>query len=220
MIAQVERAIAAFTKAFQPKFTGVLQDVQAAAGNAAAKVLNAQLGASTARAARSGRAPDALLPRAAKTDRAEFEATNPRAQKWVEDHALEAIDDINDSTRSSIKDLLSSAFEGDFDVDDLTDKIGDLIGDDNRADLIARTETMTAANAGQQELWDQAVDDGLLTGNEEQEWIVTPDDRLCPICSAMEGVNVPLGDLFDVDGDQIEAPPAHPRCRCVVALTV
>jgi hypothetical protein len=58
-----------------------------------------------------------------------------------------------------------------------------LIGDPERAELIARTETMRASNEGQQEAWDQAVEEGLLTGNEQQEWIVTPDDRLCPSAS-------------------------------------
>jgi SPP1 gp7 family putative phage head morphogenesis protein len=149
-----------------------------------------------------------------------FDATNPAAQKWVEEHATELITDLSDTTREDIKDLLEQAFEGDFDVDQLTSEIADAIGDDERADLIARTETMRASNEGQQEAWDQAVEEGLLTGTERQEWIVTPDDRLCPICEPMDGVVTDLDGYFDVDGDQIDGPPAHPRCRCTIGLVV
>ena len=88
-----------------------------------------------------------------------------------------------------------------------------------RAEMIARTETMRASNEGQQELWNQAVDAGLLTGAELREWIVTPDDRLCPICEAMEGQTVGMGEPFDVDGEDVMVPPAHPNCRCTIGIS-
>lgn len=84
-----------------------------------------------------------------------------------------------------------------------------------RAETIARTETMSAATAGQAELWKQAEQAGLLTGEELREWIVTPDDRLCPLCLPMAGQQVGKDELFTVgDGTQVEMPPAHPNCRC------
>jgi SPP1 gp7 family putative phage head morphogenesis protein len=115
---------------------------------------------------------------------------------------------------------VEASFEEQFDVDELADKIGDLIGDDARAETIARTETMRASNQGQQELWAQAEDAGLLTGKEEQEWIVTPDDRLCPICEPMDGVTAPMGGSFRLNtGEVVDGPPAHPNCRCTIALS-
>lgn len=151
----------------------------------------------------------------------EFDATNERALDWIKKHAAETVDGIRETTRDSIKDLMTEAFAGDFDVDELTDRIDDLIGDPERADLIARTETIAASVNGQQEAWDQAVDDGLLTGDENQVWIVTPDDRLCEICEPLDGVEAPLGGVFESpDGDQYDGPPAHPRCRCAVGLSV
>lgn len=149
-----------------------------------------------------------------------FDATNPAARKWIEEHALETVDDMSTTTRERVRDLLERSFDGEFDIDELTDEIGDIIGDDARAESIARTETMTASNAGQQQLWDQAVEEGLLTGDEQQEWIVTPDDLLCPICAPMEGQKAPLDGTFEVDGEDIDGPPAHPRCRCTIGLTV
>jgi hypothetical protein len=149
-----------------------------------------------------------------------FDITNPRAVEWVKTHALELIDDLSKTTSDAIRDEIEASFVDQFDVDELADKISELIGDDARAELIARTESMAAANAGQQELWAQATEAGLLTGDETQEWITTPDDRLCAICEPMDGVQAPMGGFFDVEGEQIEGPPAHPDCRCTLGLTL
>lgn len=138
--------------------------------------------------------------------------------KWVEEHALETVEGISKTTREAIRRLLEQEFEGEFDVHDLADQIEDLIGDESRAENIARTETMRASNQGQLEAWDQATEAGVLTGDEKKEWIVTPDDRLCPICEPMEGELAPLDGTFDVDGTRVDGPPAHPRCRCTVGL--
>lgn len=82
-----------------------------------------------------------------------------------------------------------------------------------RSERIARTEIMDAVNAGQHEAWVQAQDEGLLSAHATKEWIVTPDDLLCPECEAMDGVTVPLDEGFD-EGD----PPLHPNCRCTTGI--
>lgn len=82
-----------------------------------------------------------------------------------------------------------------------------------RAETIAQTEIIGALNTGAEESWRQAQADGLLPRGTRKQWIVTPDDRLCPICRPMEGVTVPIGEEFSLPG-----PPAHPRCRCTVAV--
>lgn len=148
-----------------------------------------------------------------------FNADNPAAAKWAREHAADTIKGITEATRNEIRDVIDTAFgQDDYDVNTLADDIASIIGDDARAETIARTEAMEAANRGQQELWSQAVDAGLLTGQEEQEWIVANDDRLCPICEPMDGVRVGLDESFDVDGEEMDGPPAHPNCRCVLGL--
>lgn len=149
-----------------------------------------------------------------------FDRTNPKALEWIEEHAAELIAEVSRTTREAIKEEVEAAFEEQFDVDELTERIADLVGDDARAETIARTETMTASNAGQQLAWDQAIDEGFLTGDEKQEWIVTPDDRLCPICEPLDGQTVKLGAKFDTELGKVDGPPAHPNCRCTVALSV
>ena len=91
-----------------------------------------------------------------------------------------------------------------------------------RAENIARTETIRAANAGQDALWEQAVDDGLIDKEKQKRvWILTPDDRLCPICRQVPGMNpdgVKVGEPFQTPSGPRMSPPLHPRCRCATGL--
>lgn len=75
----------------------------------------------------------------------------------------------------------------------------------SRALMIARTETMAAANEGQLQMWHQAQDAGRLSQSAQKVWI-TAD--ACPRCAPLEGETVPLDAEFSVGQD----PPLHPRC--------
>jgi len=96
-----------------------------------------------------------------------------------------------------------------------------------RARNIARTETIRAANMGQQTIWRQAVDEGLLPRDAKKVWIVTDDDRLCPFCEELDGKVVGLEDTFTstVTGARGGTrsyteltPPLHPSCRCGLGI--
>lgn len=94
-----------------------------------------------------------------------------------------------------------------------------------RAQNIARTETIRAANGGQQAAWNAAVDQGVLPKDAEQVWIITDDEKICEICEPMpdmeENQHVPLNGVFITgEGERVKKPPAHPRCRCSVALNL
>jgi len=85
-----------------------------------------------------------------------------------------------------------------------------------RANMIARTETQAAACAGQQLHWEDQMAKGYLSNEYfQKEWIVTPDDRLCPVCAAMEGKRAPIDGTFD---GGYKTPPLHPMCRCSFGL--
>jgi hypothetical protein len=85
----------------------------------------------------------------------------------------------------------------------------------NSAVTIARTATIDAANEAQRQLWSQAKRNGLLTGTWERVWIITPDDKLCPLCATMRGKRAPIDGRF---GNGKLGPTLHPRCRCAVGL--
>ena len=143
-----------------------------------------------------------------------FDVKNERATKWAREHAAELAKGISETSRERIQAAVARAQE-EGGLDEMYDDILDAVGSEARADMIARTESMTAANEGNREGWRQAVDEGLLTGNERVVWIAT--DGACPeICAPMDGETRALDDE-DYDGQ--EPPPAHPNCRCTEGLS-
>jgi hypothetical protein len=66
-----------------------------------------------------------------------------------------------------------------------------------RARMIARTETLHAANLGQLEAWKQSQLAGTLPLTAKKRWIVTPDDRLCERCAPLRiHQPLPMDGLF------------------------
>jgi hypothetical protein len=87
-----------------------------------------------------------------------------------------------------------------------------------RATLIARTETMRSANAGQVELWQQATDSGDLPAGQKRMWITTFDGFQRDSHGAMNGQVRGLQEKFErPDGKRIN-PGEEPNCRCVQGL--
>lgn len=141
----------------------------------------------------------------------EFDKTNQRAVEWIEEHALELAEDISDTSRRRIKNALIRAFE-EGDIDQLYDDVLDAIGNETRAGVIAHHESMLASNHGQLESWEQAVENGLLEGNERIQFIATADDVVCPICEELDGETRAFDGMYRGGYD---SPPIHVACRCV-----
>lgn len=88
----------------------------------------------------------------------------------------------------------------------------------SRAELIARTETMTALNEGRAAMIQEVVETGLVLETELiKTWATAKDERVCPVCGPMDGESIGRNETFVLpDATEIEQPPAHPNCRCVV----
>lgn len=91
-----------------------------------------------------------------------------------------------------------------------------------RAELIARTETMTASNQGTLDSWRQAEKEGLLPGGMLKRWIhAAGSGRTCPVCTELGNSEpVPMNGTFysSILGESFERPPSHPACRCALGL--
>lgn len=84
-----------------------------------------------------------------------------------------------------------------------------------RAELIARFENLNVAQAAQEEAVQQQIDVGVLK-NVVKIWVVTPDERVCPICNRLNKQRRLKEQAFVDPFTQLEyiGPPAHQRCRC------
>lgn len=91
----------------------------------------------------------------------------------------------------------------------------------DRAEAIARTESINAVSQGQHLRWEQAARDSLLDIDHFRRfWVVTPDDRLCTqICALIPAMNTEgrrLDEPFATPIGPILHPTAHPQCRCAL----
>lgn len=138
------------------------------------------------------------------------------------DLAEDAVDRRLDAvTKQKIR---SAARKGQM-TDELIDEATDTYGKsllNRRANDIARTETIRASHAGQQETWRQAAQEGHIDRNEARRvWIVTPDDRLRESHAAIPMMNpngVGMDEPFQTPMGAMMYPPAGVNCRCSVSL--
>lgn len=140
----------------------------------------------------------------------EFDPTNQNAAEWAAKHATELAKDLSDTSRQDIATALVELFNGEGDLEDVMDAVGD----DDRAEVIARTESMRAANEGQRQAWAQAQEKGLLDGSERREWIAT--SGCCDECDELDGTTAILDGTY---AGGVDGPPLHPNCRCTEGIS-
>ena len=230
----ISKALKRFAERALPAVVVLTHTILLESGNAAA---------ATAKSERTYRTAEVTLA---------FDQVNPLAEQWAFERGTGLIQEISEPTKRNIRSIVALAFDQGIAPRRAARLIRSHIGltvpqstslraraelqgwsDDKlerelskalrrRSVVIARTETIAASNEGQRQLWIQAKQMGLLVGTELREWIVTPDDRLCPICAPM------AGQLRGMDDDPFESPtngarrispPIHPQCRCAVGLT-
>jgi phage portal protein BeeE len=180
----------------------------------------------------------------------QFNVRNLFAEQWFRDYMLEFSEDINKTTKDNLSVLLEQGMREGWSTDQVRKQIGlefDRYTDPNfrldgrrlteqerqwfedrspryRREMIARTETIRASNAGSIELFKAW---GVV---EKKEWLATGDDRtrdthLDAWARYSEGGSpgpIPLGRAFIVGGASLMYPgdPRGPaeetiQCRCV-----
>jgi SPP1 gp7 family putative phage head morphogenesis protein len=82
-----------------------------------------------------------------------------------------------------------------------------LVNKDWRPIMIARTETVLAANMG-------SINNYKANGVEEYRWIASTGKRTCPQCQSLNG------KIFTIGEGPIPAKDTHPNCRCTTGAVV
>lgn len=110
------------------------------------------------------------------------------------------LEGIGSFTREALARTLAEGMDAGEPARDLTARVAAALDDDSRAEVIARTETMRAANVA-------ALDTYKTNGMGGRQWLAAADAE--EDCADLDGVIVAIDEDFD-DGD----PPLHPNCRC------
>lgn len=143
----------------------------------------------------------------------DWTGTNQKASEWASKYTAKLLKDIDSTTRE----VIASQVKMFIDTPGYT--IGDVVDSlpfgERRSWTIAVTEiTRAFAQAS------------LIAGREAQKsfpdlkfykrWYTNADEKVCTICGSFSTKFILLQDDFVTDGGavSVEAPPAHPNCRC------
>lgn len=139
-----------------------------------------------------------------------------------------ALEDITQSTSVQVSEELAQGLAAGENprkvarrITDRIDKVGK-----TRAETLARTEIVDAHATATLNRYEQDGVDGVTP---QAEFRTSRDDRVCPICKAIDGkeytVEAARSATFQFEPDEDEdaqagtfpvRPPVHPRCRCVL----
>ena len=107
------------------------------------------------------------------------------------------------------------------------DKIDDIVAKATkkairqRAENLARTETIRASNSGRYNTWSQAISEGLLPSTVSVRWITAGDERVCFFCGPLDNTVVGFRESFSASVERQNGsistlaeihPPLHPLC--------
>lgn len=129
--------------------------------------------------------------------------------EFLETYELSQITDVSKKQKNKIKEALIDSLKEGVSLNQLEEKINKVVDDENKARMIARTETIRAANEG-------AILHYKDLDIEKVKWIAVPSapgGRTCKTCLERNGKEFLLKDAQG----QI---PLHPFCRCVFSPVV
>lgn len=159
----------------------------------------------------------------------DFNLQDPVALAWIEAKKVKLVQEANDYTLEQVSDAVvdgvGQAVAGGFSDSETIQQIADRIDEvykfavEGRSERIARTEVISAANAG-------ALDGMDKTGVQKKSWLSSRDGKVRDSHQALEEVG-PVGIrepfVSPVTGEKLQFPgdPAAPadeivNCRCTV----
>lgn len=158
-----------------------------------------------------------------------WDLSNPEVDRFIRNYVFKFAEALTDKTKDDLKAAIRQAEADGWSVTKLTDELQATYSgwSSDRAEMIARSETIRASNAGANEAYKQA-------GITKKQWYTARDERVCPFCGAMHekivgvegnfadmGSTLRVGDqAMDMSYEAVGAPPLHPNCRCTILPVV
>ena len=151
--------------------------------------------------------------------------TSEKLKNKIADRTKVLVRGYSDYTTTVMNEVLATS-QG-LSANEIKQRLSEVMPE-SRAELIARNETVYAIKSGRLEQ-DQALADkyGLQV---KLVWRTSHDNKVCPVCAAMDGKETTLGKAFadtveTEDGEIVSwdhsqwndngtIPDAHPNCRC------
>ena len=129
---------------------------------------------------------------------------------YIQKYTYENIKGMNEDIAGKLRQVMQRGFMDGSTVDEMKAEIKNVFDvGDNRAEMIARTETNRAANVGRL----QGYQKSGVKGN--KVYSAHMDNRTSALCKRLNGQEQPLDDQFDDPKGEWKGmvPPAHVNCR-------
>jgi len=157
--------------------------------------------------------------------KSKFDLASKAVQKFLKERVFRFASEVNEETNKLLKNTLVEGVAAGEGVPALRKRVEEAFDgmEKYRAERIARSEVIRAANFASNEAYTQSdvVD--------KVQWLTAGD--ACQWCDPLDGKTIDLGGKFFKKGDKIEGteggvldlsyesinyPPLHPNCRCTV----
>ena len=170
-----------------------------------------------------------------------FDVENPEVRAWLEGYHFKFADKISATASDQLRTVLEEGLHAGEGLRELKQRIlnDPVIGpasDAYRAEMIARTETTRAQEAGAEQAWINANREAAATDLPQPftKEVWRANKGACPFCAALEGRVTDFGEAYFQQGsthteggitftfnyETVERPPAHPNCACGVEPVV
>ncbi len=145
-----------------------------------------------------------------------FSTIDRAAIDFLANYQLNLLGDVSTELAAGIKRTITQGVLTGKSIPEVAREIGKVVTDKDafkkagktvfksaqqRATLIARTETLRAHNEGRKVFYREV-------GVAKVKWLTAQDERTCPECAPLDG------RVFKID--EAPGPPKHPACRCTV----
>lgn len=171
-----------------------------------------------------------LAARELAAGKPDFSIPADKVDAFVDEYTYRFAEKISATSVERVRQVLQEAQSGELTVNGVAKALRSEFRDwdQSRSVMVARTETIRAANEGARMTYEEA-------GIEEMEWLAADD--ACPICLTLNGRKVrvaegflKMGETLALDDEEdgtftpsyeaVTAPPAHPHCRCTIVPVV
>lgn len=127
------------------------------------------------------------------------------AIKWLRTYTFDLVKGINDTTADFLRTSITEWVQSGRPLSELADVLQNShLWSESRAENIATTEVTRAYAQGNLISWRES---GIV---KKKMWLASEDELVCDICGYLHKQVVGLDEQWG----ELDAPPAHPRCRC------
>jgi len=145
----------------------------------------------------------------------------------------ENLQSVNEDAADAVRDVLTEGLAEGLNPRDMARRLTKEVRtiQHTQAEVLARTEVINSYSTSTLDRYERAGVDGVSVSG---EFATADDDRVCPICEAIEATEYAIDEMreqtfsfesSDSEPDHLEGeypvkPPVHPQCRCAILPVV